>query len=272
MKLRYKRGECTRLTRIQVIDTEIASKGICYLICTKQDAADFEATLASVVGMVKQRGATRLLLCFRGLPEAAIGGKAASEVSRCKSQNCEKRAEQGTAERTETWIGGYRFRHFSDTYVLYKQLPLTPELQYKLMRIKPLRESTAELFCAIYNEAFFQVPHASSLTVGQTTELLHDPQREAGYFMVGGMPVGVYILKDCGKMKAEICAICILPDLRGQGYGKHALELLESELGKRGTREVELTSADINQPAHTLYLESGYRVSKHMDKWYEVIG
>lgn len=53
--------------------------------------------------------------------------------------------------------------------------------------------------------------------------------------------------------------ICILPQYRGQGYGKKTLNLLETTLAGKGFEQIGLRVAADNAPAHRLYQNSGFR-------------
>ena len=53
----------------------------------------------------------------------------------------------------------------------------------------------------------------------------------------------------------------VMPDHRGKGYGRQAIEALESQLSSLGVHEIKLRVAYKNQRALKLYQEAGFRIT-----------
>ncbi len=229
------------MTKFEVIDREIGPKGKCYIICTEFDGADFDAQLARVCDTAVQRGADRLYFA-------------------CRDKRAGPDADAFTA-------GGYSFHHYSNFDTLRKRLASVPAQTREPLRCKPLRTAQIPLFLALYNESFFSVPNAMTMTGPDATDILADEKRDAGFLLLGGEPVGVFELDYRGDVP-EIAAICIRPELRNCGYGTAALNLLETRLAGEGADTAELLAASANERAYRLYLMRGYAFFRRIGSWY----
>ena len=75
----------------------------------------------------------------------------------------------------------------------------------------------------------------------------------------GGEPVGIlWVDVSETEQRAFIYDFVIEPAFRGKGYGKQALEALETELRPKGVRRILLNVFGHNQVARHLYERSGY--------------
>lgn len=131
------------------------------------------------------------------------------------------------------------------------------------LSIKPVRTGSDALFCAIYNECFFDVPNSRLMDDAFIKQIEADEKRDAGFLMVGGEPVGIFAL-DTREEVAEIAALAIRRDFRMQGYGKRALCALEARLMREGYTRVQLLLTKRNAAACALYRACGYRFMRKL--------
>jgi len=77
-------------------------------------------------------------------------------------------------------------------------------------------------------------------------------------------PIGMvwFELRERRAVKsAYLYDIIIRENLRGQGYGRQALELLEAKLRELGVRSIGLTVFGYNHAARALYEKMGYQIT-----------
>ena len=229
------------MTRLQIIDREIAPKGKCYIICTAFDAADFDAQMASVLDAARRRGAQWAYFA------------------------CRDEARRLDADAYP--LGGATFRFYTAFDILQKPLSEDEGAARPMLRVKRMRRDNAALYIALYNESFFDVPNARTLDAAETDTILAEEGREAGFFMLGGEPVGVFEL-DEREGVPEIAAVAIRPEYRKQGYGAQALHTLEARLAQEGYPAVQLLTAEKNETAYALYLANGYEKKRELSRWF----
>ena len=229
-------------SQFDVIDREIPVKGKCYLICRVFDPADFSDALA-------------------GLTETAFRRGAAQVYAACRDKAASLPGDGFDA-------GQWRFTYDGDFYLLYKDLTDPPNgTAPRALSTKPLRAGNAMLFRALYNEAFFSVPNSSTMDEAETEGLLKDDAHICGFFMEGGMPVGVYQLS-MGEEPPEIAVVAVSRDFQGRGYGRRALQTLENILLQRGCRRTKLLVSSRNEAAMGLYRAAGYGQAVRHSTWY----
>ncbi len=237
-------GVVKNMTQMEIIDKEIAPKGKCYIICTSFDERDFESVLAELCGLAATRGAKRIYFA-------------------CKDQS-------NFLDRERFSAGRYQFAFYSDFEILEKALVSTDVTGAGMLKIKPLRQSNSALWLALYNESFYEVPNSMTMGEEDVDSILASGERDGGFFMLGGEPIGVFELR-YDEAVPEIAAICIRPTHRGKGYGAMALHLLEARLLGEGHRIAQILVATANARAYGLYLKKGYQISKRLSRWYETV-
>ncbi len=125
------------------------------------------------------------------------------------------------------------------------------------IHLKRLNSGNAPLFCALYNEAFFNVEGALLMDEQATENLLADINKRAGFILSGGLPLGTFVL-DVEQEPVVLCAVSISPEFRGRGYGRLAVLRLSSELFKEGRRRLQLFVSEKNTAARRLYESCGF--------------
>lgn len=224
------------MSEFSLIIREIPYSGKAYIRCDRYDAADFPETLEKQLKRLWELGAKRL---YCGVRDA------------------------GFAEIETFSCAGHMFRFYSDFHVLQKTL--TPEAGPAL-RLKRMTADNAQLFAALYNEAFSDVPNAMTMDGAEQARIQTEPF-EAGFFMLGGEPLGVYIL-DFSEPIPEIAAICVCPAYRGSGNGHTAMRTLERRLLSLGYAEAQLLAASANEAACALYKACGYYTVRTISRWF----
>jgi ribosomal-protein-alanine N-acetyltransferase len=73
----------------------------------------------------------------------------------------------------------------------------------------------------------------------------------------GEQPVGFAAARNLGD-EVEILTIGVLPDYRGQGYGRDLLTAVAAEAGRRGAGSLVLEVAETNTAARGLYRAFGF--------------
>lgn len=229
------------MTQLQITDREIETKGTCYVVCTTYDPTDFDAQMAAVLETARRRGAR--LLCFA----------------------CQDAAQRFDADAYI--LGEQRFQFDTAFDILQKPLSAADAAQRPLFRTKRLRQDNAPLYIALYNESFFDVPNARTVDAKETGSVLSDEGRDAGFFMLGGEPFGVFQL-DYREDVPEIAALAIRPPYRKQGYGAQALHTLEARLAQEGYPAAQLLTAEKNEAAYALYRANGYEKKRELSRWF----
>lgn len=125
------------------------------------------------------------------------------------------------------------------------------------IRLKRLNLGTGALFCALYNEIFRSVSGALEMDENALAALLRSVSKEAGFLMLAGIPLGVYVL-DLAEPPL-IVAVGLREEHRGRGYGSPSLAALENRLVELGFGNAALFAAKNNVPALALYRKCGYR-------------
>jgi ribosomal protein S18 acetylase RimI-like enzyme len=107
----------------------------------------------------------------------------------------------------------------------------------------------------------------------QFADLLKDGPATEGHLLWsvvrdGGEVVGnLWVHVDAAERRAFIYDVTIGEQHRGQGYGRHTLELLEEEMRPRGVTRIGLNVFGDNAVARHLYEKQGYRTtSTHLEK------
>jgi ribosomal protein S18 acetylase RimI-like enzyme len=78
--------------------------------------------------------------------------------------------------------------------------------------------------------------------------------------MAGGQPVALLTWALGIAASAEIRAVVVTSELRGQGVGRALIEAAHQRLGTMGVRHVWLVTTNDNVPAIGLYQQLGYRL------------
>lgn len=133
---------------------------------------------------------------------------------------------------------------------------LEQPLQTPSVHTKAMNRGNAPLFVALYNEAFCQTSSALMMDDEAMDSLLGDENKQIGFFLVGGLPVGVYVV-DVEQEPVQLCAIAISPEWRGRGYAKQAFFALEKGLLEQGYSELEIVTSADNGAARGLYKACG---------------
>lgn len=227
-------------TRIQLYDREIAPKGKCYLVILEYDADDFENVLTDMISF-----------CFQS------GARAVHVASRCQEQPI----SDGTS------IYDFVFRYDTDFDFYEKELLPDESPKAQPLRLKRLNRSNAPLYQAIFNETFFSVPNSQTLDETELSDLLNNDQRQGGFFMIGGAPVGVYEISFSDETP-EIASIAILSACQNKGYARTGLRLLEEQLRTSGHKRVQLLAASRNTRAVEVYQSCGYQKTRHLSTWF----
>lgn len=228
------------MTTLKIVDAEIVPKGKCYVICTAYDAADFDTAVAGACEYAASKGARSLHLAVQD------------------------DSYQLTADAYG--ICGRQFAFDTSFDILQKTLD-EKEPANILLRTKRVIAGNAALFCAIYNEVFFYVPNSQTMEDAEICAIIDDDKRDAGFFMRGGDPVGIFAL-DYREDVPEISAVGIRAEYRRQGYGRRALHTLELRLREEGYDFAQLLVAQSNSKAYALYRSEGYRFTRQLSRWY----
>ena len=229
-------------TLIQLIDGEIPSKGKAYFILERYDEADFEPVMAAAFSKAEGLGATELHLASRteAFPTGADGFE----------------------------IDGRTFSFETNFWIMEKELDPKQCLPAAgSFRVKKLAPWNLELYIALYQECFFTLPNSRTLNREDGEVLLSDPSREAGFFMDGGAPAGIFEL-DYSDPVPEIKSVALLESYRGKGLGKPAMAFLEGKIADRGFTSCQVLVAEKNQSAMALYTACGYRKKQLLSTWY----
>jgi len=88
---------------------------------------------------------------------------------------------------------------------------------------------------------------------------LQEPGRDCHVAYLDGRLAGVLVLNFQGGFKGYLQAICVDPDLRGQGLGTALLDFAEERIFREHPNVFLCVSA-FNHGARRLYERSGYRV------------
>lgn len=80
-----------------------------------------------------------------------------------------------------------------------------------------------------------------------------------------GRLAGMVLCSRVAPDVAHITQLCVSPTLRGRGLGRALLRHAVERLRQTGTASITLTVTESNQPAVTLYEESGFRVRHRFD-------
>ncbi len=80
--------------------------------------------------------------------------------------------------------------------------------------------------------------------------------------------IAAYSLVYCAADQADLANIAVLPECRGQGLGKHLLEITLEKVHKMGACEIFLEVRESNAAARGLYLSSGFVEIGKRKKYY----
>ncbi len=139
-------------------------------------------------------------------------------------------------------------------------MPISPVLPLRLRR----RKGSDDRFIARLAEHAFaeysRSPGDSTLSMAR-----------AGMTWVAcraDVPVGFVIARGEGRAVAELCAIAVDEQARGQGVGRALLSGVERALGAEGIVELSLHTAQANLAALELFLKHGYRIERRLPRFY----
>lgn len=224
--------DCT----FRIVTREIPYNGKCFLICDRYDEGSFPAEFNEQIRDARALGARSFFFACR---------------------------DKAFAQGGDFLAAGFAFRFYSDFDILEKLLSQEDGPTYRLKR---MNKSNAPLYAALHNEAFRDVANAITIDDQEIQRILGGPY-EAGFFMLGAEPQGVFELDFSGEA-AEIAAVSIRPELQGMGAGKQAMRTLEQELRSRGHTKVQLLVASANERAVRLYKARGYCHAKRLSRWF----
>jgi ribosomal protein S18 acetylase RimI-like enzyme len=80
--------------------------------------------------------------------------------------------------------------------------------------------------------------------------------------------LGFAVVSGAGPASAELSAIAVAEQARGQGVGAALLAGVERALRDEGVRELSLHTAQANASAMDLFLKHGYRVERRLPRFY----
>ena len=80
--------------------------------------------------------------------------------------------------------------------------------------------------------------------------------------------LGFAVVRGEGPGVAELCAIAVDEQARGQGVGAALLARVERALAARGLSELTLHTAQANLSAMELFLKSGFRIERRLPRFY----
>ena len=231
-------------TLIRSIEDEIAAKGKAYLILETVDESDAQSVLQGIIARVREQGAAEIFLSS-GDPSFPLHGDSVT-------------------------VFGFHLAFETDFWILEKPLPHGNMDSGSLpLHIKRLADWNLALFLALYNASFFAVPNSRTYLEKDGEELLQDRNRQAGFLMEGGVPVGIFELRR-EAAAWEIASIAISKEHRGRGLGRAALQLLERRILTQGGTRCRVLCAQTNCSAMALYESSGYQRSRLLSSWYRL--
>lgn len=227
-----------------LIENELRSKGICYIIARRIDPDDVNETLDDLISYCVQNDAGEIRFSFG---------------------NCPVDRELRTAI-----LSRYGFRYATDIDLYIKSLPKDAESFGESIvpgiALKKLANPTIQMYADYYNAAFIDVPNARTRTLPDIDADRADPLKELGFFMLNGIPIGIYQI-DYTEIP-EIAAIALLEQFRQKHLGKSCLALLERRIFENGHSKCQLIAASANTGAIRLYEKTGYIREKTLSVWY----
>lgn len=160
----------------------------------------------------------------------------------------------------------FTYRHEGGMWLLSRPVPDRREATGELEPLLLTRE-TGKLYLDVYNRSFREVPVGATYGQEDIERLLEAPESEAFLLRAGGETVGFSEwLHEDGRLELE--GVGILPEFRGKGYGKEALQLFFQGAAERNYREVALVCAEHNRTAWKLYESLGFQKEKLLSEWY----
>ncbi|MGC4086433.1 MAG: GNAT family N-acetyltransferase [Polyangiaceae bacterium] len=135
----------------------------------------------------------------------------------------------------------------------------TPELRIRVL------ESVDEAFLRELSASAFgeYAPDAARSTLWMAE---HHPTWIA---LRGEQRVGFAILRPAGRERAELLAIAVVETERGRGVGRALIERVEAAARARGAAGITLHTADANVAAIDLFRKRGFRVARHLRRYYQ---
>ena len=122
------------------------------------------------------------------------------------------------------------------------------------LTVRPMRQADLDAVMAIERRSF-TAPWEESTFRG----LMRRPSASLLVAERAGEVVG-YSVTWFAADEAELGDIAVLPELRGQGLGRHILGEAVAAARKRGTRSLYLEVREANQVARQLYHSAGFEV------------
>ncbi|MBV9969577.1 MAG: GNAT family N-acetyltransferase [Xanthobacteraceae bacterium] len=87
-------------------------------------------------------------------------------------------------------------------------------------------------------------------------------EKNGGFWVAvaGERIVGTFGLETSGDDGMELRRMYVDPDLRRRGIARRMLDFAEQECRRRGRRRIDLSTAELQQEALSLYRHAGYRL------------
>lgn len=221
---------------LEVIEAELAPKGKAYLVLRHGPLEGLEAVCCELRG----KGARHIFLTSKDMECALVEGAVAGV----------------TLTYVHTMLGMTR--------------ALTPDRPRPEGRItlEPLTREKKELYLALYNESFFDVPNSATYDEN-TFEQLMGPEYRCGFALLEGTAVGIYEL-GFKKQNPEIGSIGLSRAAIGQGLGRELLLTVMDYLAELDCGACWLQVSTGNHRAYPLYRSVGFGQEELLGRWYEV--
>lgn len=220
---------------IEIIQREIAPKGIGYLILRDCPEDRLDEGLKKGMERLKKAGAKTVLAT--SLPEG-------------------EPLHPGP-------VGIWRLTHAHDMVRMERALPAEkPELKLNLR--SPKRGQEEGIYLSLVNRAFADVPNAATQRPG---DLRIQNHRYAVAYQ-GDKPVGAFEV-DLSEKVPELVTLAVEPELWRQGLGRSILRAALDSMGKAPSCGLMVSSR--NTAAMALYESEGFAQTGVISSWFEVV-
>lgn len=220
---------------IEIIQREIAPKGVGYLILRDCPEDRLDEGLKKGMERLKKAGAKTVLAT--SLPEG-------------------EPLHPGP-------VGIWRLTHAHDMVRMERSLPAEkPELKLNLR--SPKRGQEEGIYLSLVNRAFADVPNAATQRPG---DLRIQNHRYAVAYQ-GDKPVGAFEV-DLSEKVPELVTLAVEPELWRQGLGRSILRAALDSMGKAPSCGLKVSSR--NTAAMALYESEGFAQTGVISSWFEVV-
>jgi ribosomal protein S18 acetylase RimI-like enzyme len=142
-------------------------------------------------------------------------------------------------------------------------------IKYSPLDLVKLSEGNKKEYLNIYNDAFEEVPHGSTLTENEVDEYIKEAHENYHYIAkVNNENIGfmkLYIKDGVGEFD-----IGLIKSARGKGYGKLLLETAIGLLNDNKVKEIGLIVITKNTVAYNMYIKRGFTPSKVTSNWFQL--